>query len=174
MCRSRSIVAQSMSCSKFHRESYDLFNIFKIFLIHSFFQQLWWHISVELWVFYVCCCKTTTWAGLHLLSWDVNKSTKIGFYSCKNSFYVKTLWLLLQWMAKILKTLRRSADSLWNFEQDIKWATSERLRHKWSIKYVPWSLNSCRPTFIFINRIFFENDRNAYSVRHMYLDDFWK
>ena len=52
LCRSCSLVVHSPYCLKFHKESSDLLNIFKIFAIHFCFQQLRWHISLELWFFY--------------------------------------------------------------------------------------------------------------------------
>ena len=134
MCRRRFLVVQSISCSKFHRESPDLLNIFKIFAIIFCFQQLWWHISLELWFFYSMSAAVKPPPEQACSCWAeyVNKTTKYGFFSCKNSFYVKTFLLLQKIMAKIMKILRRSEDSLWNFEHDVEWTTSERLRHKTS------------------------------------------
>ena len=74
--------------SKFHRESsHNIFTFIRV-ATQYFVQQLWWHISLEL---YFYSMSAATWAGLHVLSWVVNKSTKNGFSSCKISFYITIL-----------------------------------------------------------------------------------
>ena len=60
--------------SKFHGESFDSLFIFIKVATQCFVQQLWWHISLEVWFIYlnVCCCNCC------ICCWvNVNKSKKV-------------------------------------------------------------------------------------------------
>ena len=94
--------------SKFHGESTDLLYIFQIFPTHCNIKQLQWHISLKVWFIYsqmyaAVSCAEQAGQCSHHMACKCKQITKNGFFSCKNSFYVKHFRLLKQWFAKIWK-----------------------------------------------------------------------
>ena len=74
--------------SKFHGESFDNLFIFIKVATQCFVQQLWWHISLEVWFIYlnVCCCNCC------ICCWvNVNKSKKVVSLVAKIFFTSKLL-----------------------------------------------------------------------------------